>query len=235
MSEEHRIVEVQIAAPKAVVWRVLRDPAEVRNWFGWEAPSLDEEIRMIFVDGADADEAAGTIQFGEWEGTSDRFELTERGDGTLLTVVRRGTPPEGGWGVHYDEVVEGWITFLQQLRLYVEAHRGDGRRTLRLSSEAGPGAIEAVGLIGAGETGSHFARELSPGDRVSGEVWHWGRHQLGVTVAEWSGGLIMVGDREAGGGTALLTVYGMGDAEFAALETRWRTWWGAAYPQSSTQ
>ncbi len=233
MSEDHRITEVEIAAPRDVVWRALREPAEIRNWFGWEAPTLDEEIRMIFVDGAEADAAKGIIQFGEWEGVSDRFELSERDGKTVVGVVRHGTPPAEGWGVGYDEVVEGWITFCQQLRFYLETHRGDMRRTLWFSAKTGPGTIEAVGLIGIGEAGSRYERELSPGDRVSGDVWHWSRHQLGVLVEQWSGGLIVVADRTGGGGTALLTVYGLSDAEFDALGARWRTWWGAAYPQSA--
>lgn len=231
MSEEHRIAEVEIAADKAIVWRALREPGQLRNWFGWDAPTLDEEIRMIFLD-AEADEAAGIVQFGEWQGVSDRFELSAHGSGTLVRVVRRGPVPEGGWDAAYDEVIEGWTTFIAQLRFYLERHRGDSRRTLYFSSKAGPGVIEATGLIGVGEAGSHFARELSPGDAVSGEVWHWSRHQLAVTVEEWSGGLIVVGDRPHGGGSALLTTYGLSDAEFAALETRWRTWWNTAYPQS---
>ncbi len=71
------------------------------------------------------------------------------------------------------------------------------------------------------------------GDRVSGDVWHRSRHQLGVLVEQWSGGLIVVADRTGGGGTALLTVYGLSDAEFEALGVRWRTWWEAAYPQNA--
>lgn len=228
MSEEHKIAEVAIAAPRAVVWQALRDPEEIRRWFGWETPDIDAEINMIFVDGAVPDEAAGIIQFGEWEGVKDRFELSERDGKTVLSVVRSGVPPEGSWDASHNEVVEGWISFIQQLRLYVETHRGDTRRTLWLSSKTGPGAIEALGLIGVGAAGSHYARELSPGDQVSGEVLFWSRHQVGVVVAEWSGGLLIAGDR-ATGGTALLTVFGLSDAEFSALETRWKTWWSAAY------
>lgn len=93
MSEDRRIVEVEIAVPRDVVWRALRDPAEVRNWFGWEAATLDEEIKTIFVDGARADEAKGIIQFGDWEGVSDRFELSERNGKAVLGVVRHGTTP----------------------------------------------------------------------------------------------------------------------------------------------
>ena len=228
MSEEHRFAEVEIAAPRAVVWQALRDPAELRRWFGWETPDIDAEIRTIFVDGAQADEAKGVIQFGEWEGVADRFELSERDGRTVLGVVRSGTPPQGGWEASRDEVVEGWTSFIQQLRFYLETHRGDTRRTLRLSSKTGPGAMEALGLIGVGATGSHFARTLSPGDEVTGEVWFWSRHQLGVVVAEWGGGLLIAADR-AEGGTAVLSVYGLSDVEFSALATRWKTWWSATY------
>jgi len=52
-------------------------------------------------------------------------------------------------------------------------------------------------------------------------------------VEQWSGGLIVVADRTGGGGTALLTVYGLSDAEFEALGVRWRTCRTAAYPQSA--
>jgi len=233
MSEEHRIAEVLIGAPRAVVWQALRDPAEIRNWFGWEAPTLEEEIRMIFLEGATADEQAGTVQFGEWQGVSDRFELDERDGGTLLGVVRRGPVPAAGWDAAHDEVIEGWITFLQQLRLYLEAHRSDARRTLRLSSRTGPGPIEATGLIGVGQVGSHYAHDLSPGDQVAGDVWHWSRHQLAVTVEQWNGGLLVAADRQGGGGSVLLTVYGLNDTEFSGLETRWQTWWDAAYPANT--
>lgn len=235
MSEGHVIVAMEIAAPRDVVWQALRDPQLIRQWFGWEAPSLDEEIQFIFVDGATADEAAGTIAFGEWEGNTDRIEIAAAGDRTSFRMVRSGKPPEKGWGADYDDVYEGWITFFQQLRLYLERHRGDARRTLWFSSKSGPGSIEAVGLIGVDEAGARYDRELAPGDRVSGDVWHWSRHQLGVVVEQWSGGLIVVADRTDGGGTVLLTVYGLSDAEFGALENRWRTWWAAAYPPNFEQ
>ena len=233
MSAE-KIAEVEIAASRAVVWQALRDPVQIRNWFGWETPGLGEEIEMIFG-GAAEDETAGTVEFGEWQGVADRFELTERDGKTVLSVVRTGPVPEGGWGATYDEVIEGWISFIQQLRLYLEQHREDRRRTMWFASKSGPGAIEALGLIGAGEVGSRYSRALSSGDEVSGDVWHWGRHQVGVLVEQWSGGLVIAADRTGGGGTALLTVYGLSDAEFDALETRWRTWWEAAYPQAGSE
>jgi hypothetical protein len=230
MSEEHQIAEVTIAVPRALVWQALREPGEIGCWFGWDADTLAGEIKDIFIDNAEADAASGTLQFSEWEGVSDRFELEERDGKTVVRIVRRGPVPAGGWGEVYDEVVEGWISFLQQLRLYLERHRYDARRTLRFSTDAGPGVIEAVGMIGAGGSGTHFIRELSTGDRITGELWHWSRHQVGVTVEDWGGGLLIVTDRPQGGGSALLTTYGLDDVTFAGLETRWRTWWETMYP-----
>lgn len=229
MSGEHLIVEVEIAAPHEAVWQALREPARLKQWFGWDAPTLDEEISFIFIDGTTVDAAAGTLSFGEWEGNSDRMQISQRDGKTLLRMLRTGPTPAGGWAAANDEVYEGWITFLQQLKFYLELHGSDARRTLRFASKTGPGAIEAVGLLGVGEAGSRYERTLAPGDMASGEVWHWSRHQVGVLVEQWGDGLLVAADQAGGGGTALLTVYGLSDAEFEGLERRWRTWWDAAY------
>ena len=47
----------------------------------------------------------------------------------------------------------------------------------------------------------------------------------------WGDGLMVITDQPApnagphGGGTALLTTFGLSDAAFAALEQRWTGWW----------
>ena len=46
------IVEILVAAPIDVVWRALREPAEIKRWFGWDYPQLAEEIAVIFGDEA---------------------------------------------------------------------------------------------------------------------------------------------------------------------------------------
>ena len=42
------VAEVVIAAPADAVWRALREPAEIRRWFGWDYDGLDAEIEFIF-------------------------------------------------------------------------------------------------------------------------------------------------------------------------------------------
>ena len=45
-------VEVDVDAPRDVVWRELTEPERIRHWFGWEYDGFDEEIKFIFVDHA---------------------------------------------------------------------------------------------------------------------------------------------------------------------------------------
>ena len=113
------IVEVAVAAPVEEVWRALREPEEIRRWFGWEYEGLDEEIRFIFFEASKADDEAYVLDGGE----GGTIALEAQGDRTVVRVTR--TAPSGG----FDEVNEGWLTFIQQLRFYLERHRGQERRT----------------------------------------------------------------------------------------------------------
>lgn len=42
------LVEILVAAPIDVVWRALREPSEIRRWFGWDYPGLADEVETIF-------------------------------------------------------------------------------------------------------------------------------------------------------------------------------------------
>jgi uncharacterized protein YndB with AHSA1/START domain len=113
------IVEVEIAAPVDTVWRALREPTEIRRWFGWDYEGLDEEIRFIFVEASKADDEARVLDGGP----GGTIALEDRGDRTVVRVTRPSSE-EG-----YDEVDEGWISFIQQLRFYLERHPGEDRST----------------------------------------------------------------------------------------------------------
>lgn len=120
------IVEVAIAAPVETVWRALRDPAEIRRWFGWQYEGLDEEIQYIFVDHSTAADEAHVLDGGP----GGTIALEAQGDRTVVRVTRPA--PAGSWDDIYDEVNEGWLTFVQQLRFYLERHPGQERRTLHV-------------------------------------------------------------------------------------------------------
>lgn len=119
------VAEVTIAAPVSVVWRTLRVPHLIRRWHGWDYDGLDAEIATIYVDGIEADEDALTFDTG-----AGRFELEDHGDATVVRVLRAAPAGAATWDGAYDEVNEGWLTFLQQLRYSLERHDGKDRRTL---------------------------------------------------------------------------------------------------------
>ena len=229
------IVDIAIAAPMEVVWAAITDPAQIATWFGWDAPSLADEIQFIFVDGSTSDPATHRVQFGEWEGSSYAIELSAAGAQTRLRVLRSAPEPLD-WAGTYDAIAEGWVTFFHQLKLALEQHRGDTRRTIFLSGATRPGGEEpsiALGLANATNRAvtADYAAELGMGDRISGAVWYRSHFQTGLTVAQWGNGLLAVTDmgvspeRPEGGGSVVLTTYGLGDSHFAALEQRWTDWW----------
>jgi hypothetical protein len=212
MPENAIAVEVTIAAPFAAVWNALRDPDEIRRWHGWEYDAdggLDAEIEVIYHQDVTADEAAGTLTIGD----GSRFELEDRGHETLVRVTM--PEPARSWDEHYDDIREGWASFVHQLKFALEEHPGEERRTLQL------GGRDDLGLE-AGAPGEPYAGTTAWGERLAGRVLFRTAHQLGLTVDAYGRGLAIVHSKPDGGGMAIVTTYGLDDATFAALERRWR-------------
>lgn len=242
MSEEKReqvLVDITIAAPIEAVWQAVRDPELVATWFGWDAETLKEEIAFIFREHA-IEEPGHVLKFGSWEGTEHRFELEAVGQATRFRVVQSGSAID--WDSVYEDITQGWVTFIQQLRLALEQHPGEGRRTIFLSGVAKPGAGEpsaALGLDRQLAVGTPYSAMLTSGDHVSGTLWHRTSFQAGFTVEQWGDGLLVVTDkgvadtRPHGGGSVILTTYGLSDAAFAELEQRWKAWWKEHYEGSA--
>lgn len=229
-THDRPLVEVTISASADDVWRALRDPAAIREWFGWDSDTLEGEIDFIFVQRASADDDARVLSFK----LGDRFEVEDRGATCVVRVVRPAPTADTDWDDVFEDMIQGWIAFAQQLAFAMSRHAGERRRTLYFSGSprrAGdPLAAVALGLD-AGSTGERTS--IAMGDAsLSGTVWHRGRHQVGVTVDGWGDGLLVVMDRPAndrwpvGGSQAILTTYGLDDAAFEALRARWTRWWG---------
>jgi uncharacterized protein YndB with AHSA1/START domain len=225
------LIELTISAPADRVWAALRDPELIREWFGWDADTLEAEIKTIFADYADADDAARVLHF---RGMGDRFEVVAHGAETVVRLVRPAPSPDTDWDEFFEDVIQGWIAFIRQLQFALDRHPGGGRRTLYFSGSprsAGPLAAAALGLADVGRAGEPYAARAATGDELAGRVWHRGRHQIGLTVDGWGDGLLIIMDRPAsgsfprGGSQAILTTYGLGDDELAALKRRWETWW----------
>lgn len=230
MTEKPFFVEVTIAAPVEDVWGALRDPERIRRWHGWHFDGLDKEIEVIYHQ--DVVESAAEHRL-EVQG-GDLFELTDLGGRTRLRITRapRGGDPD--WDAYYDDVTEGWITFVHQLAFALERHPGADRRTVFLSGAAATPVLEAAGLAAVAELPPTSPYELSgpTGETLRGEVRFRSANQVGLTVEGWGDGLLVAAQsppshvNPGGAATMVLTAYGLDDAAFADLESRWNAWWG---------
>lgn len=233
-------VEVTIAAPMDQVWRALRDPELIRRWHGWDYGEdnggLDAEIDVIYRQHVTESEAEHTLSV---QG-GDTFTLHDAGDGrTMVRMVRapRGGNPE--WDAYYDDVNEGWTTFMHQLRFALERHRGIDRRTVFLQG-SGEEPISALGLasVAGADPGSRYTTELV-GEPVTGEVWFRSANQVGLTVDGWGDGLLIIGTTPRSPGhpdglaMAVLSTYGQDEATVETLRRRWTAWWGDRFTTSA--
>jgi hypothetical protein len=233
------LIEVTIAAPADEVWRSLREPARIAEWFGWQYDELDAGIEHIFFANARSDDAARTIAFGR----GDRIEVEPRGDGCVLRIVRPAPTADHDWEDIFEDETQGWIAFVLQLRFALERHAADRRRTLFLSGSPGapdqPLAARALGLPASGASGTAYKITASPGDPLAGRIWHRGRHQVALTIDGVGDGLLVAMDRAAdaryphGHSQVILTTYGLSDRAFDELAARWRTWWAEHFDAAS--
>jgi hypothetical protein len=143
-----------------------------------------------------------------------RIELEPDGPRTVVRVIMPGSLDDAEWEDIYDDGEEGWRTFLQQLRFYLE-FRPEGRgRAFHLS-----GTAPARRVLAAVD------------DTAPKEVWHESRYQR--MVVDRGGYLVGVISRRpldaAGAAPAGLTVtaYGLDDPAFATVREEWAARWAA--------
>lgn len=233
--QDRVLVEVTVPAPADAVWAALRDKDQIMSWFGWEYEGLAGEVDFIFFQYGRADDAARVLDF---EGVPDRYEVEDRGDHSIVRLIRSAPAAGDDWTGVFEDMTEGWIAFTEQLRFMMARHLGQTRRTLYFGGEPKSEALNGAAALGLTElpaVGEPWAATLPAGDEASGEVWHLGRHQVGLTVREWGDGLLVAmgrppNDKWPRGGTQLtLTTYGLDDAAFEDLRARWTAWSDARF------
>ncbi len=233
------LVEILVAAPIETVWKALREPAEMGRWFGWNYRNMAQDIDMMFFQNTNVDEATHTIS--DSGGMPDRFTLEAQGEQTIVRVIRSAPVTDGTWQGIYDDVQEGWLTFFQQLKFLLERHPGADRRTVylngRAASPATPQPVQALGLdpLAIVRFGERYAIETRAGEKLEGTVWYREPYQLGLTVDGYGDGLLIFNARPRtakslhGGGSVIVTTYGLDDAAFDQVLDRWKKWWAATY------
>jgi len=239
------VVDVTIAAPIERVWQALRDPALIAQWFGWDYATLAAEIDGYFVGGAAEVEPGRRLDLG-----GDVFELEVAGSGTRVRLVRAEPPASDTWDGVYDDVDEGWITFLAQLAFWLEAQHGadrtaSPRRTIYLAGHReqadGPTLAAAAGLsaVAGLAVGERYATTAVTGEALAGVVRFRTAHQVGLSVDAWGPGMLVLAGRPGspksphGGGFALLTTFGLGEAQLKTLSDAWPAAWRTAFTRVS--
>jgi uncharacterized protein YndB with AHSA1/START domain len=232
------IVEILVAAPIEKVWTAVKDPVEAQRWFGWDYPTLAADLVQMWKD-SHTDEVKREI----WADTMpDRFTFEAVGEThTVVRIVRAAPATDSSWTGIYDDMIEGWTTFMQQLKFALERHPAENRRTIFLNGRAKtagtPHPIEALGLapVWVVPNGERYEVSAATGDRLSGTVFYRAPHQMGLTVDGFGDGLLIVQVRPKtaksahGGGSVIVTTYGTSDADFAQLRDRWSRWWTDTY------
>lgn len=212
-------LSVHINADARQVWLMLREPRLVRQWHGWDAETLDEEIRSIYfapsvIEGPD--HTFLTVDGG------DTFQIEPVRDGCVVTIERVEAEP--------DEITEGWITFLQQLRFALERHPSATRRTAFFTGEPGDSGsiIEKLNAEQLQQPGDSYSLSLQGGHELTGTVWFRTDNQLGLTVSQYADhgeGLVIVADQPSldgsGSSLAVISTYGLGAH---ALQSAWDSW-----------
>lgn len=229
-------LSVHVNADARQVWVMLREPSLVAQWHGWEAEGLEDEIRQIYF--TNATEAADHKSLDL--GGRYTFTLEPVGDGTVLTVA----PGSEGGQEPDEDVLEGWQTFVQQLRFALERHPNAKRQTTYFADDSAPsgGVLRNLGLDSLPAPGEDYEATLSTGETVAGKVWFRSAHQVGLTVhsyADHGDGLLIVADlprtraRPDGGTRLLVTTYGLGARALAELRSHWDGWRRRHFPSSA--
>ena len=205
------VVEVSIDAPPDAVWRAVSDPAEIRRWFGWEYPGLEEEIRYIFVDHA-TQEPPQRLDFEGFQ----TLEIVPDGSRSVVRIVCAGGLADAKWEDIYDGMEEGWRTFCHQLKYYLERRAGEDRRTLYLSgTAAAPTVVAALDAV------------------LPGTPWQESRHQRALAPGRDGVELVSVlspkplASDEPAKVSVTMTTYGMDAAAFDTLRAEWEQRWSA--------
>lgn len=244
--DERVVVETVVDAAPDVVWRWLREPALIQRWFGWDDDGLAAEIEYIFRTEVEADDDARTLTWGSGE----RLEaVPAENGGTVVRVVRHGHEGPGTWDGVYDEVDEGWITFLHQLRFALTHHPEAERRTISAHGlDLGPPhdpLLTRLGVrpLGDQPAGSGYTLVFPDGGTVAGEVFFQTDLQLGLTVPDEGNALLVIARTPPetappnGRATFILSLYGadgVDDELFAAAEQRWSRWWSQDAPAAAS-
>jgi hypothetical protein len=189
-------VSLTIKAPLDKVWTALRHKEKLLQWHGWETPTLKDEIENIYFTDTKEGNPTDSSQRQLTVNGGDSFILEAHDKHTILTLVRAPLSGNREWDTYYDNITEGWVSFLEQLRFMLE-HQPDRPRhtTIESSKIKHKTFIKEVG-IGNEQEGATFTGTFD-NEEISGMIYFITSKQIGLLVNEWGPGLLIVQFSEA--------------------------------------
>lgn len=208
MSDEKKVTaEVSINADADAVWRAVSEGEEVKRWFCQDArvtPGEGGSVWMSFGEGMDWEVPIEIWEPGRRLRTVDPppsklavdYFIESKGGETVLRIVHSGFAADA-WDDEMDNLNAGWRTFAENLKHYLERHRGQPRILVSYRhdpvplprTEIFPRMLEALGvpLVGEGErfTGPLFegiARVVKPPINFSGPLTSHGDGFLMIEI-----------------------------------------------------
>ena len=240
--DRREVVSLEIPAGLATVWEHLREPALVGRWYGPDAGGQDPGARA-FVETAierrdvEHDSTTHTLTWPNHDvlRVSAAAHAPHR---TRLVVTRRSHDAlPVRFDGNMDEVDERWIADVHQLQFALTHQPGKDRRTLVVqdadAGERRTRLLDRLGLHGVRgvPVGGHLQAQRPDGSMLGGTLLYKTDHQVGVRLHGPSDSLLVVLETPVGAHpphgtvTAVLSVYGVQDDEFAEVAARWQAWW----------
>ncbi|HEX8410013.1 MAG TPA: SRPBCC domain-containing protein [Thermoanaerobaculia bacterium] len=174
MSEKKVTAEVTIDADADAVWRALSEGEEVKRWFAPDArvrPGVGGGVWLSWGEGMDWEAPIELWEPGKHLRTVDPapskmavdYFIEGRGGETTLRIVHSGFGADA-WDEELETLNAGWRMFAENLKHYLERHRGTPRTVVSFRhpvvqmtrAEAFPRMLAALGVSVVGE-GERFA------------------------------------------------------------------------------
>jgi len=245
--ERREIVAMDLPVAPDVVWQHLREPYLIRRWYRWDSADLDAEIHRDFVERVAEGhvvEGRATTRTLTWP-THDVVTVrssVEAPGGTHLTITR-SSHELGSYDGLYDERDAVWTAAAEQLRFALVVQPGQERRTLSVfgldAGDRRDRLMDRVGLHGVRGVplGGNVQARRPDGTLLGATLIRKDPDLLVLSLHGITAALMVIEEVPAGSapphGTvgAVLSTYGLDDATFEQVQSRWSSWWRSAMPR----
>jgi uncharacterized protein YndB with AHSA1/START domain len=246
MSDEGKSVsnEIVIEADADAVWRALSEGEELKRWFPPDArvnPGVGGSVWLSWGEGMDWEAPIELWEPGHRLRTIDPppsklavdYFVDGRGGETVVRIVHSGFGADA-WDEEIDTLTSGWRSFLANLKLYLEQHRGEPRTMARFRhpvverprAEVFPEMLRVFGFDPEAtfRPGDRYAVTTASRDRLEGVIQVFGPPvNLSATVENLDNAFLMI-ELEPGRSKCRpafwLSLYGEAGEEAPALEHR---------------